>query len=55
MMYQVERLQIQWQFVEAESEAQAIEFANACGEWDTDDLTSGQELYYGTKAFALED
>lgn len=55
MLYQVERLQIQYQFVEAESEEQAIEFAQDCGEWDTDSFTNDQELFYGLKASILEE
>lgn len=53
MLYQVERLQIQYQFVEADSEEQAIEIAQDTGEWDTDSFSEDQELFYGMKAFVL--
>lgn len=53
--YMVERLQIQYQFVEAESEEDAIRFAEDCGEWDTDSFSKDEELFHGTRAFIIED
>lgn len=54
-MYMVERLQIQYQFVEAETEEEAIYSAEECGEWDTDSFSKDQELFHGTRAFIVED
>jgi len=51
----VERLQIQYQFVEAGSEEEAIHSAEECGEWDTDSFSKDQELFHGTRAFVVED
>lgn len=54
-VYMVERLQIQYQFVEAENEEDAIRWAEARGEWDTDSFSKDQEMFHGTKAFVVED
>lgn len=54
-MYMVERLQIQYQFVEADTEEEAIHFAEQCGEWDTESFNKDQDLFYGTRVFVVED
>ena len=49
-LYLVERLVVEYQYVAADSEDEAIQDALDCGEWDRDYIEEGDELFYGVRA-----
>lgn len=49
-LWLVERLVVEYQYVAAESEEEAIEIAKDTGEWDRETIGQGDELFYGVRA-----
>lgn len=49
-LYLVERLVVEYQYIAADTEEEAIEDALDTGEWDRDVVLEGDELFYGVRA-----
>ena len=49
-LYLVERLVVEYQYIAADTEEEAIEDALDTGEWDRDVVWEGDELFYGVRA-----
>ncbi|AWD93346.1 hypothetical protein AB9_118 [Acinetobacter phage vB_AbaM_B9] len=49
-LYLVERLVIEYQYIAANSEEEAIQDALDCAEWDREAVGQGDELFYGVRA-----
>lgn len=49
-LYLVERLVVEYQYIAADSEEEAIEIAKDTGEWDRETIGQGDELFYGVRA-----
>ena len=46
-LYLVERLVVEYQYIAADTEEEAIEDALDTGEWDRDVVWEGDELFHG--------
>lgn len=49
-LYLVERLVVEYQYIAADTEEEAIEDALDCGEWDREPVKDGDKLFYGVRA-----
>lgn len=49
-LYLVKRLVIEYQYIDADSEDEAKEIALDAGEWDSDVVWEGDDLFYGVRA-----
>ena len=49
-LYLVKRLAVEYQYIAADTEEEAIEDALDTGEWDRDVVREGDELFYGVRA-----
>lgn len=49
-LYLVERMVVEYQYIAADSEEEAIQDALDCGEWDRETIGQGDELFYGVRA-----
>lgn len=49
-LYLVKRLVVEYQYIAADSEDEAKEIALDAGEWDSDVVWEGDELFYGVRA-----
>lgn len=49
-LYLVERLVVEYQYIAADSEDEAIEDALYCGEWDREVIGQDDDLFYGVRA-----
>lgn len=49
-LYLVERLVVEYQYIAADSEEEAIQGALDCGEWDREPIEIGDELFHGVRA-----
>ena len=49
-LYLVERLVVEYQYLDADTEEEAKEIALDTGEWDRDVVREGDDLFYGVRA-----
>ena len=54
-LYQVQRLVVEYTTIEAQSETEALNLAEICGDYDREPLQEDDEVFYGFKVFELKD
>lgn len=51
--YQIERIVVEYTTVDAESEAEALNVACVCSDWNIEPLVEGEEIHIGYKVFEI--